>query len=449
MLIFSENITPRLQYIIHFFSLEISNEEWRISSDAEEFITSLQPKINYSNQRLNGNCLHVIPHTILFENIIAEQNIQCTKNNGLTIFFQNESETGFDIFAAGFYLLSRYEEYLPFTPDKHGRFPYQSSLAYREGFLKKPLINYWLQQLKSQILLKFPDYTFKESRFQFLPTYDIDMAWSYRHKGFLRNSANVVLDLLTIRFREVAHRLKVLSGMQKDPFDVFEWLDELHEIGELNPLYFFLVAESVSKFDKNISPKHPAMRSVIERHSKKYSIGLHPSYRSNEDENVLISEKGILSEIIREDIQSSRQHYLKMNLPETYRRLLSAGIRKDFTMGYAGSNGFRASVASSFFWYDLKNEKETDLLITPFCFMEATSVFYKKDTPEQALVELKQLYDEVKTVNGIFSTIWHNNSLTDEDIFKGWKEAYDRLIVYHTSGSNGGIANNTPTIKKP
>lgn len=442
MLVFSENITPRLRYIIHFFSHEISNEEWRISSDAEEFIASHQPKINYSNQRVNGNYLHIFPHTILFENIIVEQDIQCTKNNELSIFFQNESETGFDIFAAAFFLLSRFEEYLPFIPDKHGRFPYQSSLAYRGGFLKRPLINYWLQQLKGQILLKYPDYTFKESRFQFLPTYDIDMAWSYRHKGFWRNSANVVLDLLTIRFREVAHRLKVLTGMQKDPFDVFEWLDELHEIGELNPLYFFLVAETVSKFDKNISPKNPAMRSVIERHSKKYSIGLHPSYRSNEDENVLISEKNILSEIAREDIQSSRQHYLKMNLPETYLRLLSAGIRRDFTMGYAGSNGFRASVASSFFWYDLKNEKETDLLITPFCFMEATSIFYKGDNPEQALAEMKQLYNEVKTFNGMFCMIWHNNSLADEGIFKGWKDAYDSFIVYHTSYSNGSIRSN-------
>jgi hypothetical protein len=438
MLIFSENITPRLRYIIHFFSQEISDEEWRISSDAEEFITSHKPKINYSNHHLNGNCLHIVPHTILFENIIVEQNIQCTKNNGLTIFFQNESETGFDIFAAGFYLLSRYEEYLPFTPDKHGRFPYQNSLAYREGFLKKPLINYWLQQFKNQILSKYPDFTFKEKKFQFLPTYDIDMAWSYRHKGFWRNSANVVLDLLTLRFWEVAHRLKVLAGMQKDPFDVFDWLDELHEIGKLNPLYFFLVAERVSKFDKNISPKNPAMKRVIEQHSREYSIGLHPSYRSNEDEKVLISEKGILSEIAKEDVQSSRQHYLKMNLPETYRRLLSAGIRKDFTMGYAGSNGFRASVASSFIWYDLKNEIETDLLIIPFCFMEATSVFYKKDTPEQAFAEMKQLYNEVKTVNGMFSTIWHNNSLADEGIFKGWKDAYDSLIVYHTSCSHVG-----------
>lgn len=431
MIIFSKNITPRLQYILDFFSKEISDEKWTITSNTDEFRLSEEVKINYSNTYFDFSCVRILPHQLLFETGIVFQNINCTKKEGVKIFFQNESDIGFDIFAASFYLLSRYEEYFSFTPDKHGRYPHENSLAYKEGFLNKPLINIWIEKFKIVIINKFPSYKFREKHFRFLPTYDIDIAWSYCYKGFWRNTANLVKDFFSLSFSAFFQRLKVLSDLRKDPFDVFEWLDQLHEKYELKPFYFFLVAEKLSKFDKNISPHHAEMQTIIADHVTKYSVGLHPSYRSNSYEAVLKEEKNILSEILKTDIKSSRQHYLKIALPATYRSLSDVGIENEYSMGYAGSNGFRASVASSFRWYDLEKEQETSLLIFPFCYMEATSMFYKNDSPQQALEELIMLYHEVKKIKGFFSMIWHNSSFCDESIYAGWKKVYEKFIEHH------------------
>ncbi len=428
MIVYSENITPRLRYIADFFAAEISIEPWNLTTSISEFAQSQDAKINYSNQLVNCNCIKIKPEKLLFENTIFPINISCTDVDGQKVFFKNDSEPGFDIFAASFYLLSRYEEYLPHAKDEYGRYPHEISLAFKEGFLQKPLVNIWVERFKELIREKFPAYQFKKKEFTFLPTYDIDMARSYEYKGFARNTANFLKDFLTARFADFSRRYKVLTGVEKDPFNTFDWLDEIHETYNLNPFYFFLVAEKRSEKDKNISPHHILMKKLITGIAKKYRIGLHPSWRSNDDKKILESEKKILETITASPIVASRQHYLRLSVPETYRSLLQCGIKADYTLGYSGDNGFRASVASPFKWYDLQNETVTELVLYPFCFMEGTSIFYKKQTPEEALLELKMLYKNVREVNGFFSMIWHNSSLSNMNEYKGWRKVYEHFI---------------------
>src|SRR5690606_1402201 len=88
-------------------------------------------------------------------------------------------------------------------------------------------------------------------------------------------------------------------------------------------------------------------------------------------------------------IKASRQHYIRLRIPETYRQLRKAGIAFDFSMGYGSLNGFRASAALPFYWYDLEKEEPTDLLIFPFCFMEANSYFEQSQNVDQAFEELR------------------------------------------------------------
>ena len=75
--------------------------------------------------------------------------------------------------------------------------------------------------------------------------------------------------------------------------------------------------------------------------------------------------KETLEQISRVEVFKSRQHYIRFNLPEGYRRLIEAGLSDDYSMGYATSNGFRASVASSHFWYNLEKQEQTTLRIHP------------------------------------------------------------------------------------
>ena len=153
------------------------------------------------------------------------------------------------------------------------------------------------------------------------------------------------------------------------------------------------------------------MQQLIKQHAEKYSIGIHPSWASGDDDSLLEKEIKTLESATGKKITASRQHYIRFTLPHTFRRLIAAGITDDYSMGYGSINGFRASVASSFYWYDLEKEKQTDLLLLPFCFMEANSFFEQKYLPQRAYEEMMHYYNVVKAVNGTLITIWHNNFL--------------------------------------
>ena len=42
-----------------------------------------------------------------------------------------------------------------------------------------------------------------------------------------------------------------------------------------------------------------------------------------------------LERIINEEVKLSRQHFLKLDIPKTYRNLIELSIEHDYTMGYA------------------------------------------------------------------------------------------------------------------
>jgi hypothetical protein len=205
-------------------------------------------------------------------------------------------------------------------------------------------------------------------------------------------------------------------------------MDQLHSQFKLHPIYFFLVAKEKSKYDKNVDVTNAEYQQLVQSISSKYSVGLHPSWASGDLPSLLTKEKSTLEQITDQTIVSSRQHYIRFDLPSTYRKLLALGLTNDYSMGYGSINGFRASVASSFYWYDLKNEEKTQLLIHPFCFMDANAYYEQNLSAKAALEELMHYYKAVKSVNGKMITIWHNNFLGTDEMFAGWKEAYERFV---------------------
>ena len=398
--------------------------DFTVMIDSEEFKNYDGIKINYSNSKIENVGFSIQNHSLLFENDIKEQSIECFEVNNYKAFFKTEnSDLQFDIFAASFYLLSRYEEYLPHKKDMYGRYAYENSLACKENFLTLPLINIWVKELVAVIIKKYSTFNIQYSIFNYLPTNDIDIAYSFKHKGLLRNIGGFLRS-------PSLERIKVLLGSKKDPFDAYEYLDALHKKNNLQSFYFFLVAEKNGQYDKNISPHKEAMWQLVKQHVKKYTIGLHPSWQSSDNFSLLKKEKGQLEAMAGQTgITNSRQHYIRFNLPGGYQRLAAAGITDDYSMGYGSINGFRASVASSFFWYDLEKEEQTALRIHPFCFMEANSFYEQKYSAQEAYEEMTHYYEQCKAVNGTLITIWHNNFLGGDKIFAGWREAYERFIA--------------------
>jgi len=428
VIIYANKITPRLQYVADFIGKEIAGQPFKLTTDGFLFNEYNGPKINYGYEPISDHELLIVNYPLLFEDSIKKQNISCFKLNDFPAFFKSEGDYPFDIFSATFYLLSRYEEYLPHKKDMYGRYAHENSLAFKEGFLNLPLINIWLEDFKKELKKKFPTLNFQPSTFHFQPTYDIDEAFAFKNKELSKIAGGLARSLINGEWSIVNERLKVLRGKANDPYYAFEWMDKLHERNNLKPLYFFHVAIEKGKYDKNIPPSHPAMQQLIKQHAGKYSIGIHPSWASGDDESLLEKEIKVLESITGKKITVSRQHYIRFTLPQTFRRLIAAGITDDHSMGYGSINGFRASVASSFYWYDLEKEQQTDLQLHPFCFMEANSFFEQKYLPQRAYEEMMHYYNVIKDVNGTLITIWHNNFLGTYPLFSGWRDVYEEFV---------------------
>ena len=427
MTLYALHITPRLRYIVDFCSKELFDQPIRITDDRAEFDAIRGPRINYSHEII-PNTFSISPAGLLSESGIAAKTITCFEVNGRKAFFPAEGDFPFDIFSAAFYLLSRYEEYLPHEKDEYGRFSHTGSLAWRERFLDSPLVNYWLLDLRDALARRYPDLSFRYPAFKFIPTYDIDSAYSYRYKGWWRNLGGALRSVVKGQWEAMAERISVLEGRRPDPFDAYEWMDALHLYCRLKPYYFFLVAARPKGVDKNLPLSSPDFQELIQYHAAGYRLGIHPSWQSGDNAALLREETEWLEVISGKPITRSRQHYIRFTLPQTYRVLLKNRIDQDFSMGYGTTNGFRASVAASYFWYDLEREEATSLRIFPFCFMDANSYYEQKYTPASAMGELMHYYRQVKKVNGLMITIWHNSFLGTDPAFAGWREVYEVFL---------------------
>jgi hypothetical protein len=97
-------------------------------------------------------------------------------------------------------------------------------------------------------------------------------------------------------------------------------------------------------------------------------------------------------------------------------------------MGYATHIGFRAGTSLPFRFYDLGREEETGLLLHPFAVMDVTLRQYMRLRPDEAKVRIERLIDKVRITGGIFTSLWHNESLSEESEWKGWREVFEDMV---------------------
>lgn len=424
LVIYAPHISSRLQYIV----ASLFEESARLTASIEEYGQHEGAKINYSDTPVSETEIHIIPWGLLHERGIQAQVIEMAKWQQLPAFFTTKGSMPFDIFSASFFLLTRYEEYLDHEKDEYGRYAHTNSVAWQHQFLDLPLVNLWMKELELLLKQQQPAWHLPVRIFTIQPTYDIDEAYRYAWLSPFRNIGGYFFDLLAGKFENISERMKVLARKQKDSYDIYDWLDRLHEQHQLNPIYFFLVAEKRKGVDRNIDPYTKGMRELIKQQAEKYTIGIHPSVQSGSDTNLLKREIQLLAYHSDQQIDSSRQHYLIFNLPDTYRSLLQQGIQHDYSMGYGMINGFRASIAHPFYWYDLFNEQTTSLLIHPFCYMDSTAIFHERLNTETAMERMSVFYETVKQVDGTFSFILHNHFLTEQPEWMIWGQLYENFL---------------------
>ena len=430
LLVYSPQVTPRIKYIFNFIFREVLRCDFELTSVSNQFIRYNGPKFSYAEKPLNTE-LFFKANGLLLKNNIAEQDLAITDfGNERVPFAVANSALPFDIFAASFYFLSRYEEYLPYTPDEHLRFPAEKSLQYELGLLKTPVIDQWAVILKNLLLNKLGKIHFGSRKFEFIPTIDIDRAYHFKSSGIVKNTARFIKAIAKGDTERLSNMLSTGLGKKKDPFDTYEYLHQLHEKYQLNPIFFFLLSlKGDREHDVNIHPNDDLLQQLIKDTAKVAKVGIHPSYASNSNVGKLNEEKALLDAVLNKTVDLSRQHYLKLQIPKTYLQLIKEGINHDYTMGYASQVGFRAGTCTPFFWYDLQLEKQSHLKVHPFAAMDSTLLKYLKLQPKQALMLITELIENVKMVDGTFYSLWHNESLSETGHWKGWKEVYEKMLA--------------------
>lgn len=429
--IYVESINPRVAY---GFALLF---EWawplacRLTSNLEEWKHYAGPRLSYCPVNPDRFSPWLPAGGLLFESGIHAPEITVTDVEGAPCFFHRPAEGAilpFDLPAMAFYLATRYEEYLPYAADAHGRFPASQSLAHRAGFLRIPVINRWAGRLVDKLKDRYPSWPVSGPVYRYLPTFDIDLAWAFLHRPWWIQAGGMGRALLQGRWTDLRKRWQTLRGRRDDPFFTFPLLRRLHPSEESpGPVFFFLLGD-YGPFDKNISSLDPDFRSLVAGLAHDYQTGIHLSYRSNREKTKIPLEIERLAEISGSPVVRNRQHFLKLHLPETYRQLLSNGIREDYSMGYADDIGFRAGIANPFPWYDLERETVTSLIVYPFQVMDVTLKNYLQWTPAEAWAPVRNLLEETRKAGGIFCTLWHNSSFGDLEGWSSWSAFYQRLV---------------------
>ncbi len=433
ILIYTHKITPRVLYIFkHIFSriLLITAE---FTSEKEKFLTYNGLKLVYSKTPL-GRGLFIKSNDLLFEQGLNDLEIIVQNWDSVPCFFKAgmESSIPYDIFAASFYLLSRYEEYLPHVKDKHDRYSADQSLAFKYGFLERPVIDIWAYKLLSVLKEKFPDYNYKNRTYKFISTIDIDNAYAFKHKSIVRSIGGVIIDLIKFRPLNLIKRFATIFNIKEDPFNTFQKILSIKKEQNIKTIFFFLVGDNTT-FDTNISASNTKYKLLIKEMVDYAKVGLHPSYFTMNKVSMLKKEKIRLENIINMPVKRSRQHYLRFSLPETYQNLIDLEIKEDYSMGYSKTVGFRAGTCTPFYFYDLDFEIQTPLKLFPFALMDTTLNDYMKLTPKQSFGKIRDLKKEVEAVDGTFITLFHNESLGGHPRkWKGWKHLYESTIKIAT-----------------
>lgn len=422
--------SPRLTYVLDWVLNERMGIAYQLFTNVDAWMSSDGYKLAYGEEKVPQADLFIQSNGILFDTKLVAYPPQIQRWKHSTVIFYNQpsGKVPFDIFGAIFWMLTRYEEYVAKDKDKHYRFPAAASIAAQYNFLQQPVIDEWIMHL-AKLFQRSGVVTNVSNTFQFIPTYDIDIAYAYQEKSLLQNVLGGIKDVLRMKPQLLSQRLGTMWRQQKDAYDNFDFLEELRTSYQLKPLYFWLLPKQNGTFDRNVDRNNQRQLALIAQLKAHNLIGIHPSYQSHQSEALLADEISFLSNKIASSVSHSRQHYIKISWPETYRHLIQQGITDDYSMGYADANGFRAGTSQSFYWFDLLKNESTKLRVHPFCFMEATSIFYNKHQASKAYDEWERMYYALKKVNGTMITIFHNYTLGQVYPFKEWRAVYQKMLA--------------------
>ena len=407
--------------------MRILGLEVNFTSVIEELIAHSGPKISYGKQQM-GNELFIQSQGLLTEQGVESIDITVKPWEETICFFpvSEKSALPFDIFSAGFYLLSRYEEYLPHVKDERGRYPVSESLGYKEKFLQQPVIDIWAYKFKRVLKEHFPNIEFASKKMNVHPVIKAVEPYAYEHKGFFRSFIGYLSDLLRFRILQITRRTQVVLGVRRDPNNTFKWIINRAKRSK-NPLSIFFLLGEAATFKESINTHRQKFKMLIKYVSDYKEVGLLFSMSALDEHTILKKEKEQLEEITNRTLLSTMGSHYLVNLPDFYRDLVELEVKRDFTMVYKNMVGFRAGTCTPFLFYDLDYEIKTPLIIHPLA-MTTLALTGKSDREINKTIDA--VMNSVKKVNGTFSMIFSNTDFSSERD-KTWRKIFSEKMFQH------------------
>ncbi|SDG11681.1 hypothetical protein SAMN05421827_103276 [Pedobacter terrae] len=417
LIIFSNILTPRIKYIFNFIFKDILKAEIEFTGNSQYFLQSEHIKISYGNEPLSEE-IFFKSTALLFSSKLEEIKPKTISFGEYQVPFPvDRSALPFDVFAASFFIISRYEEYLH-QRNTEGVFKASKSYQHKWRLLHKPVIDEWALIIKSIIKKKHPDFKFQEKKFQHQPTIHFSMATHFPG-GFL-NSTKFIF---SAAFKKENNYLKTkfdrVTGVGINNEEVLEQVEEIFASKKSNPLYFV---------DFPDVPMDYIRTDRISKTLNNQSVGLLRPCASDKQKMTEIKEGLVkLKKIHPNLIMLTSQQLDALKFPICYLNVLNSGITVDYSMGYENVMGFRAGTCTPFNWYDLQLEKVTPLVVNSYCLTDQILQFL---TREEATKEIHQYIDAVKVVNGTFYSSWNLKSLSDYPKYKKLKSLFEDMLQY-------------------
>lgn len=431
LLIYTHKITPRLKYVFTHICTRILGVKVKFTTAVDEFIVHDSIKLSYTTKPLS-NEVFIKSHEVLFEQGISDLEVNIAEWDDTKCFFITgpKSALPYDIFAASFVLLSRYEEFLPHVKDAQGRFPASESWGYEYNFLRQPVIDIWAYKFKDAITERFPEFKWPHKEHRLQAIIDVEQAYDFYKVGIMRELGGIFKDIIHLQFSRIWMRIKVSLGLRKDPYDTFSWLINVQKNATHRFIFFFQVGD-YSTYTRNIRFNKSSFRELIKMVGDYAQIGLMFSKEALERSRQMKIEKNRIEAITNKPLNAVRCTSQMTSLPQHYRDMIHQEAENDYSMGYPDVLGFRAGTCTPFLFYDLDYESPMPLLLHPVCAQ--SGVFETHSLQERELnKELDNfiaMLDEVKKVNGQFIFSFKNKSFTGKGDDEGqWKQFFRQLV---------------------
>ena len=371
ILIHTPVVRPRIIYIFRHFFQHRLGQEVSFTSDVGVFVAHSGPKMSYGDVPL-GNEFFIAANGLLADQGVNSVDISVFQWEGMPAFFATsaKSQLPFDFFAASFYLMSRYEEYMPYVPDDLGRFKVEQSLAHNHNFLDLPLIDMWFECFVAAWtdFFELPPFTQQVSTTELV--IEIPQLYAYKYKTIFRSFFEGLYDFGRLRFAKIFDRLMVILRFREDPLiGLIEQMEAFRSTAV--SFRFFALYATLGIHDKSLSVFSKKHQQELKSLSDYAPTAPLASFESTQKSQKLVQDITRFSGLIHRPIKSIRQHKLVLRFPDTYRTYASLGIKHDYSMQYPDVPGFRASTAHPFRFYDLGEEQQTPLTIHPICLSES------------------------------------------------------------------------------